>query len=189
MSNRTPLILLALPALALPAYACAVEFNQILVDKSTLVFAFKQMGVGSEGRFKRFTAQLRFDPARIASAKASLDVDIASIDTGSSEGDDEVAGKLWFNTKAFPIAHFESSSIKSVGDDRYEVSGHLSIKGRTQAITAPAKVSVRGNEASFDGTFVIKRADFAIGEGSWADFGTVANEVQIRFHILATSGK
>lgn len=36
-----------------------------------------------------------------------------------------------------------------------------------------------------DGAFVLKRADYAIGEGSWSDFGTVANEIQIKFHFLA----
>ena len=29
------------------------------------------------------------------------------------------------------------------------------------------------------------RGYFAIGEGPWADFGTVANEIQIKFHVLA----
>ncbi|SBT10191.1 Polyisoprenoid-binding protein (fragment) [Candidatus Propionivibrio aalborgensis] len=76
-----------------------------------------------------------------------------------------------------------------MGGNRYEVAGQLTIKGRTQAVTAPATVSIQGNNASFDGAFVIRRADFTIGEGAWADFGTVANEVQIRFHILATNGK
>lgn len=190
MNSRIILAFLSLiTALVWPIHGYADEFNRVQADKSTLVFAFKQMGVGLEGRFKKFTVRLNFDPAKANSAKASLDVDIASIDTGSTEGDDEVAGKLWFNTKAFPTARFESSSVRSLGGNRYEVAGQLTIKGRTQAVTAPATVSIQGNNASFDGAFVIKRADFAIGEGPWADFGTVANEVQIRFHIVATSGK
>jgi polyisoprenoid-binding protein YceI len=147
------------------------------------------MNVGMDGRFKKFAVQLNFDPDKAASAKVSLDVDLANIDTGSTEGDDEVAGKQWFNTKSFPTAHFESSSVKPLGSNRYEVAGQLSIKGHTQGITAPTTVSIQGNNATFDGAFVLKRADFAICEGPWADFGTVANEIQIKFHILASSGK
>lgn len=188
-SRIIPALLSLVTALAWAGVGHAAEFNRVQADKSTLVFAFKQMGVGLEGRFKRFAAQLNFDPTKVDSAKASLDVDIASIDTGSTEGDAEVAGKLWFNIKAFPTARFESSSIRSLGGNRYEVAGRLTIKGRTQAVTAPATVTIQGDKASFDGDFVIKRADFAIGEGAWADYETVANEVQIRFHILATSGK
>jgi len=174
--------------LALPTLGHAVEFNAVQADKSNIVFAYKQMGVGMDGRFKKFAAQLNFDPAKPATAKATLDVDLASIDTGSSEANDEVAGKQWFNTKAFPTARFVSSSVKALGGNRYEVAGQLTIKGRSQAVTAPTTVTVQGNTATFDGAFTLKRADYAIGEGPWADFGTVANEIQIKFHILA-SGK
>jgi polyisoprenoid-binding protein YceI len=100
-----------------------------------------------------------------------------------------VAGKQWFNTKAFPSARFVSSAVKPLGGNRYEVSGKLTIKGRSQEVTAPATFTPQGAAAAFDGSLTIKRADFAIGEGPWADFGTVANEIQIRFHILASSGK
>jgi polyisoprenoid-binding protein YceI len=190
MKTRNLIAVVSLAAaLGLPVASHAAEFSVVKADKSTLAFGFKQMNVAMEGRFKKFTTQLNFDPAKTASAKVVLDVDLASIDTGSSEGDDEVAGKQWFNTKAFPAAHFVSSSVKPVDGNRYEVAGQLTIKGRTQLVTAPTTVTIQGNNATFDGAFVLKRADFAIGEGPWADFGTVANEIQIKFHVLASSGK
>lgn len=175
--------------LAFTPFVQAAEFNQIQTDKSTLGFVYKQMGVPVDGSFKKFSAQLKFDPARISAAKATLDIDIASIDTGSDEGNDEVASKAWFNTKAFPQAKFESSGFKALGGNKYEVSGKMQIKGRTQTVTAPFTINQQGNQAVVDGSFVLKRADFAIGEGSWSDFGTVANEVQIKFHFLASAGK
>ena len=116
-------------------------------------------------------------------------MDLASIDTGFAEGDNEVAGTQWFDSKAFPSAHFDSASVKALGNDRFEVTGQLSIKGRTRAVSAPTTVSIRGSEATFDGSFVLKRADFAIGEGPWADFSILANEILVRFHILARSAK
>lgn len=176
-------------SLSLPTLVHAAEFGSVQSDKSTLTFAFKQMNVGMNGKFGKFDAKLAFDPAKPESAKASLDVDLASIDTGTDEGNDEVAGKLWFNTKAFPTARFVASSVKPLGGNRYDITGDLSIKGRTQKVSAPTTVTVQGNTASFDGAFVIKRADFAIGEGTWADFSTVANEVEVKFHLLATASK
>ncbi|MEO8408937.1 MAG: YceI family protein [Propionivibrio sp.] len=187
---RTPRLPgLALAALlALPALGDAVEFNTVQTDHSTLTFAFKQMNVGMDGKFGKFTATLAFDPAQPDGAKASLEVDLASIDTGTDDGNDEVAGKLWFDTKAFPTARFVSTSITPLGGDRYDIIGELSIKGRTQKVSAPTTVTVEDGTATFAGAFVIKRADFAVGEGSWADFSTVANEVEIKFHVLATDG-
>jgi len=173
----------------LPLTAQAVEYTQVQTTKSSINFAYKQMGVGMDGKFARFAAQLNFDPAKPTAAKATLDLELASIDTGSDEADQEVAGKQWFNTKAFPTAHFVSGSVKALGGNRYEITGKLTIKGRTQDIVAPVSFTAQGNQAVFAGSFAFKRADFAIGEGPWAAFDTVANEIQVKFQILATPGK
>ncbi len=165
----------------------AAEFTQIQADKSTVNFTYKQMGVAVDGRFKRFTSQLNFDPAKPAAAKATFEVELASVDTGAPEGDDEVAGKPWFNTKAFPTARFVSSSVKPLGGNKYEVAGQLSIKGKTQEVLVPATFTPQGNSGVFEGSFTIRRADFSIGEGSWAKFDIVANDVLIKFRITAAS--
>ena len=188
MNTRKLIALLSLSAtFGLPVAGHAAEFSAVQADKSTLAFGFKQMNVGMEGRFKKFATQLNFDPAKVASAKVVLDVDLTSIDTGSSEGDDEVAGKQWFNSKVFPSAKFVSGSVKALGGNKYEVLGQLSIKGKTQEVVVPATFTAQGKTGVFDGSFTIRRADFSIGEGSWAKFDIVANDVLIKFRITAAS--
>lgn len=174
-------------AAAFAAPAQAIEFTQVDARKSSLAFTYTQMGVAAEGQFRRFPAQLRFDPAQPASASATLEIDLASIDTGSPEANEEVASKAWFNTKAHPTARFVSTAIRPLGGERYEVAGKLTIKGVTRDVTAPATFRQTGNQGVFAGNFTLKRADFGIGEGMWADFGTVANEIQIRFRITASA--
>ena len=73
-------------AAALPFAAQAAEFNQVQTDKSAITFGYQQMGVKMDGRFKKFAARLNFDPAKPTDAKASFDVDLASVDTGAPEG-------------------------------------------------------------------------------------------------------
>lgn len=187
--NISKSFVLLLCSLTLASLANATEFTRIQIDKSNLSFVYKQMNVPIDGHFKKFRAQLNFDPTKPASAKASFDLDLNSIDAGSDEANEEVVGKDWFNTKAYPTASFVSSRIKPLGGNRYEISGKMTIKGRSQNIVAPFTFSPQGSTAVVDGAFVLKRADFAIGEGSWADFGTVANEIQIKFHFLANAGK
>ncbi|PKO33740.1 MAG: polyisoprenoid-binding protein [Betaproteobacteria bacterium HGW-Betaproteobacteria-7] len=174
-------------ALATALSAQAIEYSQVQADKSTVTFVYQQMGVSVDGHFKKFTSQLSFDPAKPTAGKAVFDVALASVDTGAPEGDEEVAGKQWFNTKAFPSARFVSSSVKSLGGNRYEVAGQLSIKGKTQDVVVPATFSAQGNTGVFEGSFTIRRADFSIGEGSWAKFDIVANDVRIKFRITAIS--
>jgi polyisoprenoid-binding protein YceI len=174
-------------ALATAFSAQAIEYSQVQADKSSVAFVYQQMGVSVDGHFRKFTSQLSFDPAKPTAGKAVFDVALASVDTGAPEGDEEVAGKQWFNTKAFPTARFVSSSVKPLGGNRYEVTGQLSIKGKTQDVVVPATFSPQGNTGVFDGAFTIRRADFSIGEGSWAKFDIVANDVRIKFRITATS--
>ena len=112
-----------------------------------------------------------------------------SVDIGSAEFNDELSGKLWFNSKVYPTAKFVSTGLKSVGPGRYEATGNLTIKGKTQKILVPIVASIQGGSAILDGVLAIKRSDFSIGEGEWADFDTVANEVKIKFHLLVSSGK
>ena len=167
----------------------AAEFGKVDTGKSSISFNYKQMGVNMDGRFKKFTADIKFDPAKASAATASLDVELASIDVGSPDGNSEVGGKLWFNTKMFPTAKFTSTAVKPLGGEKYEVLGKLTIKGKTLDVVAPTTVKIQGNTAQFDGTFTIKRNDFAIGEGIWSDTSAVANEVPVKFRIITTSSK
>ena len=179
---------LALAVLATELSAAqAVEFNQLQLNKSALSFVSKQMNVPVEGQFKSFRSKLAFDPAKPAAAKAELEIDLASIDAGSKDANDEVANKAWFDTRAFPVAKFVSTSFKSLGGNRYEVAGRMTIKGRTLDLTTPVTLRQEGNSATFEGGLALKRADYGIGEGMWADFGTVANEVQVKFRLVATA--
>jgi polyisoprenoid-binding protein YceI len=181
--NRLSLAALAL--LSVTTMASAVEYGQIQTDKSTLTFSSKQMGVPVDGRFRKFTTTLTFDPSKPSNASTKLELDLASIDAGSSEANDEVVGKPWFNLKAFPTATFVSSTVKPMGHDRFELTGKLTIKGKMQEVSAPLTFRQEAGNGVFDGSFTLKRLDFSIGDGAWADVTTVANEVQIKFHIVA----
>jgi polyisoprenoid-binding protein YceI len=167
--------------------AQAVEYTQVLPERSTIHFTYQQMGVTVEGRFNRFAGQLSFDPAKPTAAKAAFEVDLASVDTGVPDGDQEVAGKPWFNTRAFPTARFVFGERQGARRQPLRGLGKLTLKGRTQDVVVPATFTAQGNAGVFDGSFTLRRADFSIGEGAWAKFDVVANEVQVRFRITANS--
>lgn len=182
----------ALPTLLLAALlfspaAQAVEYSDVQLAKSRMAFGYRQMNVPLEGAFAKFSIVARFDPAQPSTALAKIDIDLSSIDTGNSDADEEVLGKLWFDTKQYPQAQFVSSSIKALGGDRYQAMGKLTIKGKTLDVSAPFTVKQQGNTATFDGALTLNRLDYAIGTGLWADLGTVANDVEIRFHFVASS--
>lgn len=178
---------LLLAALLAAGPARALEYDQTVPDKSAVTFGFTQMGVAVDGRFRRHAAQLSFDPARPEAGRAEIDIDLASVDTGSAEGDEEVRRKGWFNLAEYPRARFVSTGVRPLGGNRYEVSGRLTIKATTRDIAFPATFTTQGSGGVFEGRFTIKRLDFKIGEGIWSDLETVANEVQVRFRIAVAA--
>jgi polyisoprenoid-binding protein YceI len=177
--------LFALALLGLASTALAAEYTRVLPEQSRLSFVSRQMGVPVDGQFGKFSMQLAFDPARPAAARAVLAIDLASVDAGSREANDEVVGPNWFDAKRFPTARFESSGLKSLGGNRYELRGRMSLKGRAADLVLPITFTPAGRTGVLEGGFVLKRLEWGIGQGPWGDPGTVADEVQIKFRFVA----
>lgn len=146
-------------------------------------FVFKQMNVPVEGAFKHFRTQVRFDPKQPEQSRAEIEIDLRSIDTGIPEADAEAQSPEWFDTARTPTASFVSTAVRNPAPDRYEVTGRLTIKGRTQVITVPVQARRAGAGTVYEGRFTLKRLDFALGEGIWTDTTAVANEVEVRFRL------
>ncbi len=124
-------------------------------------------------------------PGALASSRASIDVDLASIDLASDDSEAEARGPLWLETSKFPVAHFTSTSITSRGGDKYDVAGRLSLKGITRDCVVPIVVTRdSGGNRVAEGRFAIRRLDYRVGEGEWADTGTVANDVVVRIRMV-----
>jgi polyisoprenoid-binding protein YceI len=171
-------VLLATALAAAPAVA-GIDGAQ-----SQVKFVFKQMNVPVEGAFKRFAGDVRFDAKQPDKSRADIEIELDSIDTGSSDADTEAKRKAWFDTANHPKARFTSSSVRRLAADRYEVNGQMTIKGRTRPVSVPVQVISAAGGNTYEGTLTLKRLEFAIGEGPWADTDTVADEVQIKFRIV-----
>lgn len=164
----------------------AAQAQQALVPaQSEVSFVSRQMGVPVEGKFRRFSAQVAFDPAKLATSSIAFSVDTGSADI-SREANAELVKPLWFNVTAFPKATFQSSAIKRIDATKFEVSGKLSIKGVSSDVVMPVTVAQSGATTTASGAFPIKRLSFRIGEKEWADTSMVADEVQVKFKIALT---
>ena len=176
-------------AAVLAAGATTVAAQTVLYEKSRITCVSRQMNVPVEARFKKFSAQIAFDPARPSTGTARIEIDLDSFDIDNAEVNDEARGKQWFDARNFPKAIFVANAIKPLGGGKYEVRGPLTIKGRTHEVAASFTYSEEAGAAVYDGAFPVKRLQYNIGEGVWKDTDTVADEVQIRFHIVVAGDK
>ena len=175
----------ALLALGLAVTGIAAAALKVDSAKSNVTIVFKQLNVPVEAKFRKFNAQIDFDSAKPDTSKATIDIDIPSFDLGDPEYNKEVMKKEWFNAAQFPKATFVSSAIKPAGAGKFNVTGKLTIKGKTVDANFPLSVKAEGANQVFEGILPIKRLAFNIGEGEWKDTGMVADDVSIKFRVTA----
>ena len=187
MSRRVLASLLAL-GMAL-AFATTAAAQRVIVEKSDIRFVSKQMGVNFEGRFRKWNANVQFRPRELAKSKAEFTIDLVSIDLASADSENEAKDRMWFDMATYPVARFVSTSFRNTGPDKYDVAGQLTLKGVTKDIVVPVAFTkdAAGNSVA-EGSFVLKRLEFKIGEGLWSDTDTIANEVVVRVKMVMAPG-
>ena len=171
-------------AAALTLCPAAALAQTVDLAKSGISFGFKQENVPGTGKFRKFTAQVSFDAAKPEATKANIDVDVTSIDFGDENWDRDALGASWFNGKQFPKASFVAQSAQPLGGGRFEAPGKFTLTGITKDVVATFTAKADAGGTLIEGTVPLKRIDFKIGEGSWADTSVVANEVAVRFKVF-----
>ncbi len=180
------LLTLAWAALACTAVAHAQTPAKLLPAQSEIHFVSKQMGVPVEGVFKKFDAQISLDPKKPEAGSVAFTIDTGSATLGIAQTDVELPKPEWFDTRKFPQASFQSSTIKGAGSGRFEVTGKLTIKGQVRDVVVPVSLTQNAGTSVASGSFTIKRLEFKVGEGDWGDTSIVANDVQVRFKLALT---
>ena len=168
-------------AAAAPAGAEPPTATRLVADKSQIAFVSKQMGVPVEGTFKKYDAQVAFDPRKPEGGTVALQIDTASASLGVPMSDAELPKPPWFDAAHFPQAIFQSSAIKALGDGRFEMAGKLTIKNIARQVTVPVTIAPAGGYAVATGSFTIQRLDYKVGDGEWTDTSVVGNDVHVRF--------
>jgi polyisoprenoid-binding protein YceI len=163
-----------------PAHADAPTID---LARSTVTATFRQMGVSVDASFKRMSGIVQFDPAKVAAARAMIEIDTASFDLGDAMYNAEVARKDWFDSARYPKASFSSTSVRATGADKFEASGKLTIKGKSVDVLVPFVARRENGVSLYEGLLPIKRLMFNIGEGEWKDTSLVADDVTIKFRI------
>lgn len=167
-----------------PSFARQAGAQSVDLSRSELVFGFKQENVPGSGKFRKFAAQLSFDASRPGATSASIEVDVTSVDLGDASWNAEIQGASWFDTKQFPKAVFTVAGARALGDGRFESPARFTLKGVTRDVTAAFTAKPANGGTLLEGSVPLKRNEFKIGDGLWADTGVVANEVAVRFKVF-----
>lgn len=177
---RTTLSALVLTA-ALVAPAFAADYTQ--AAGSSLTFTGKYQGEAFNGRFPGFGTAFSFDPAKLATAKLDVVIPLATATAGNPDYDSELRGGSFFNSGKFPQARYTATKFRSLGGNKYAADGVLSLRGVAKPVTLTFTWTP-GAKPVLAGTAVVKRLDFGVGSGDWADTGVIPNEIQIATKVI-----
>jgi polyisoprenoid-binding protein YceI len=149
----------------------------------TIVFAGLQAGARFEGEFRKFVADVDFDPEHLAQSHFDVTIDMQSVDSKDEERDATMRGPDLFAASSFPTAHYVANTFSDEGGGKYRAAGKLTLRDVTHEI--PVEFTYEKNESGawIKGGALLKRLDFGVGQGDWQSTTMVANEVEVRFAI------
>ncbi|MGR4875080.1 YceI family protein [Pseudoxanthomonas sp. LARHCG66] len=173
---------LALASLLL-ATAPAMAADYVQAPGSTLVFASNYQGETFTGKFGSFTTTMSFDPKQLATSKLDVAIQLAGTQTGNKDRDDTLVSADFFNVGKFAQARYTATKFRALGGNQYAADGTLSLRGASKPVTLTFTWTP-GAQPVLTGKATVKRLDFGIGGGDWADTSTIPNDVAISTKVV-----
>jgi polyisoprenoid-binding protein YceI len=170
-----------------PLAAMAAAPPAWVVDKSAsaLRFSSSMGGEAFSGAFRRWDADIRFDPADLAASSVTATIDVASAATGSPDRDQALPTDAFFDAPAFPRATFVAHGFTALGGGRYQASGVLTLRGVSKPLVLPFTLATQGAQAKMAGQVAINRLAFGVGQGEFKATTAIPAAVTVSVAILA----
>ncbi len=160
---------------------------QVRDTHSFIKFSVAIEGSPAEGEFTGFSADIEFDPETLDQARVDVRIDLNHIEAFYDDVADGLKKEAWFNVAQYPTARFAGADFIHLGDNQYQVTGNLSLKGITRPETLYFTLARYGpHRAVIKGRMTINRLDYGVGQGPWRSLSTVAGQVFLDVVIDAT---
>ncbi|MBD8873408.1 YceI family protein [Rhodanobacter sp. DHB23] len=174
----------ALLALAAPCAAFAADYA--VQPASTLGFTGSFQGAGFDGSFRQWQAAISYDPAQLAQSKFDVSVSMASVAVSDKDQQGALPGKDFFDVAQYPTAHFVTTGFRSVGG-KVVADGQLTLRGVTRPVSLAVDFRPQGKGATLDVSGTLKRLDFKVGGGDYADTSVIGADVKVHAHLVLTA--
>ncbi|MFE4335470.1 YceI family protein [Streptomyces sp. NPDC056831] len=177
-----------------PALAALTGDYTIDPAHSSIGFTVRHaMVTNVRGTFGEHEGSLKLDGHNPANSAASIDVKIASVDTGIADRDGHLVSGDFFDAEKFPLMTFRSTHAEQLGGDKYRITGDLTIKDVTRPLAIDLEFNgsatdVYGNErVGFEGGADILRSDWGLTWNAALETGgvMVSDKVKLNFDISA----
>lgn len=146
-----------------------------------------------KGTFKVWSGTLETDEANPSNSRVEVEIEAAGIDTAEPKRDEHLRSADFLDAANFPKLAFKSTKVEKVSDDRYKVTGDLTIRGVTKQVDLDTEYFGRqkdpwgGERIGASAKTAIDRKDFGLSFNMPLDGGgvMVGDKVTITLEIQA----
>jgi len=138
--------------------------------------------VAIEGTFDKWDATLSFASPDVRTGVLDIEIQAASVDTGSGMKNGKLKGKDFFDVNQNPFITFKSTKIEQTGPDTFTVDGDFTIRGVTKPESLTLTVTGKGTgSGTIAGTMAFDRKQYGMNSG--IPFIKIANRVEVDVHL------
>jgi len=160
--------LLAALFVVIAVTALATAQSEWKLDKvhSSVTFTVRHMVISEvSGNFKDFSIVLKSDEENFSDAAVESAIQVASISTDSEYRDKHLKSDDFFNAEKFPEIKFKSTKFEKHGDNKYRITGNLTIRDVTKEVIFDAVLNGtlktdKGLLSAWKATTTINRFDY-----------------------------
>jgi polyisoprenoid-binding protein YceI len=175
IKHVVPALVMAAGIFSQPASAQTYAFD---ATHTKIIFAYNHLGMSNQyGRFDGFDGEVAFSADKMAEAKVNVTIDANSIDTDVAKLDEHLKSPDFFDTAKYPKITFKSTGAKQTGSKSLQISGDLTIKGKTLPVVLDATLNYQGEHPlakfikayagsqwlAFSARTRVRRSDFDLG--------------------------
>ena len=177
------------------APSTALDAWRVDAAHSAINFRVRHLGITwVNGTFKQWTVELNYDVDRPEATTITAKIQTASVNTDNDRRDADVRDN-YLEVAKFPEMSFVSRKVTRAGNERWAITGDLTMHGVTKSVVLDAELSpilntAQGRRVAVAATTTVKRQDFGILRNGFMEGAQiVGDEVRITIDIEAIGAR
>jgi polyisoprenoid-binding protein YceI len=177
--------ILCVAATALLSVPCRAQVPVFEVTPVQSVIKFNvKASVPIGGNFEKWSATLTFASPDVTTAVLDIEIQAASVNTGSGMKDNKLRSKDFFDVKQNPLITFKSTKVVQTGPTTFDVGGTFTIRGVSKPETLKLAITGKGTgTGTINGTMAFDRKDYGMTSG--IPFIKIADRVEVDVDLKA----
>ncbi len=152
--------------LGIASLSAAYAQSWSLSPRSDVGFSIESLGMTVvKGNFASVKANMQFDPKALQNASTQFTMHVDSLNLSKPSLKNMIMGEDLFYATRYKTVNFKSTQFKSLGNNRYQILGNLTLRGVTRPVVFETTLTpnvAHPNVLKVNSKTVINRSDFGM---------------------------